>query len=210
MAISDLYINFITWLRWLHILAGIIWIGHLYFLDFVCMPLHRSLVYSQKNDVISQLMHRALWWFSWGAMISILSGVLLFVMNYLYSSGVGLEATSLLIDNQRITERATWILFGMSVAGVMWFNTWFVIRPAQKKLVQSDTSSTDHSSLLLRRLLLGVRINTFLSGPMLFSMLAPSHYGAISFLTWLFVLAIGLLSMLCLIGLSRLVGGTPR
>lgn len=204
--ISDLHINLNIWLRWLHVLAGIIWIGQLYFLDFVCVPLQRSLDDAEKNAVIPKLMLRALWWFRWGAMISFLSGMLLFVMNYLYSPGIGFEATPLFVDDHGITERATWILFGMAVATVMWFNVWFAIWPVQKKLLLAGEASADHGPLLLRRSFRAIRTNTFLSGPMLFAMLAPSHYGAISFPTWLLVLAIGVLVMWCLIRFSRVVG----
>jgi uncharacterized membrane protein len=206
MVISDLHINLNIWLRWLHVLAGIIWIGHLYFFDFVCVPLQRSLDDSEKNAVIQKVMLRALWWFRWGAMISFLSGLFLFGVNYLYTPGVGFEANQLLVDDHGITGRATWILFGMTVASVMWFNVWFVIWPAQKKLVLAGDASADHGPFLFRRSFLAVRTNTLLSGPMLFAMLAPSHYGAISFLTWLLVLATGILVMWCLIRFSRVVG----
>jgi uncharacterized membrane protein len=107
MVISDLHINLNIWLRWLHVLAGIIWIGHLYFLDFVCVPLQRSLDDSEKNAVIQKVMLRALWWFRWGAMISFLSGLFLFGVNYLYTPGVGFEANQLLVDDHGITGRAT-------------------------------------------------------------------------------------------------------
>jgi uncharacterized membrane protein len=200
-----LYIDLNIWLRWLHVLAGIIWIGYLYFLDFVCVPLQRSLDDLKENAVIQKLMLRALWWLRWGAMISFVSGLFLFGANYLYTPGVGFEATPLFVDNQGITERATWISFGMAVAMVMWFNVWFVIWPAQKKLLFAK-GPADDGALLLRRSFLAVRTNTILSGPMLFAMLAPSHYGAISFMTWLLALAIGVLVMWCLIRFSRVVG----
>lgn len=193
MFVSDLYTAFNMGLRWVHTLAGIIWIGDLYFLDFVCVPLQRSPVDSQRDPTIPTSMRRLFWWLRWGAMISLLSGLLLFVANYLYTPGVGLGVTPLFADDHGITDRVTWILFGMTVATVMWFNVWFVVWP-QNKVVLAGKSSVD-SSLLSLRSTRAIRTNTLLSGPMLFAMLAPSHYSSISLQTWLFVVVIAVLVM---------------
>src|SRR5438309_2958867 len=62
-------------LRWLHFLAGIVWIGHLYFFNLVNVNLMKSLDGPTKGKVIPQLMPRALWWFRWGALITVLVGL---------------------------------------------------------------------------------------------------------------------------------------
>ena len=67
-------------LRWLHFLAGIVWIGHLYFFNLVNVNLMKSLDGPTKGKVIPQLMPRALWWFRWGALITVLVGLMYYAM----------------------------------------------------------------------------------------------------------------------------------
>ena len=175
----DLYSNLHLVVRWLHVLAGITWIGHLYFFNFVNVPLQGALDDAAKKAVNPQLMPRALWWFRWGAMVTLLAGLALFALTYFYTPGVGFGPTSLLMETGRLTQRAMWILFGMLLGLVMWFNVWFVIWPIQKTLL-TGKAAPDQVPGLRKKALLISRVNTFLSGPMLFGMLAPSHYGAIS------------------------------
>ncbi|MFY9553275.1 MAG: urate hydroxylase PuuD [Blastocatellia bacterium] len=67
-------------LRWLHFLAGIVWIGHLYFFNLVNVNLMKALDGPTKGKVIPQLMPRALWWFRWGALITVLVGLIYYAM----------------------------------------------------------------------------------------------------------------------------------
>jgi len=75
---NDSYVQIL--LRTLHILAGIIWIGHLYFFNLVNVGLMKSLDGPTKGKVIPQLMPRALWWFRWGALITVLVGLMYYAM----------------------------------------------------------------------------------------------------------------------------------
>jgi uncharacterized membrane protein len=75
---SDAYVQIL--LRTLHFLAGIIWIGHLYFFNLVNVNLMKSLDGPTKGKVIPQLMPRALWWFRWGALITVLVGLMYYAM----------------------------------------------------------------------------------------------------------------------------------
>ncbi|HEV8481933.1 MAG TPA: urate hydroxylase PuuD [Blastocatellia bacterium] len=75
---SEVYITML--LRVLHILAGIIWIGHLYFFNLVNVNLMKSLDGPTKGKVIPQLMPRALWWFRWGALVTVLVGLMYYAM----------------------------------------------------------------------------------------------------------------------------------
>src|SRR5690349_12361116 len=122
MALSDWYSNLHLFFRWLHVIAGITWIGHLYFFNFVNIPLQGSLDDATKKAVNPQLMPRALWWFRWGAMITFIAGLILFTMIYMYTPGVGFGPTNLFKDFNGITGRAVWILFGMTLGTIMWFN----------------------------------------------------------------------------------------
>lgn len=176
----DLYSNVHLIVRWLHVFAGILWIGHLYFFNFVNIPLQGALDDAAKKLVNPQLMPRALWWFRWGAMITFLSGITLFALVYFYTPGVGFGPTSYLMLDGGITDRAMWILFGMLLGFVMWFNVWFIIWPAQKGLLTGKITG-DQAAAVRKKATLASRINTYFSGPMLFAMLAPSHYGTMTF-----------------------------
>ena len=68
--------------RWLHVFAGIIWIGHLYFFNWVNGPLQAKLDGPTKKTVVPELMPRALYWFRWGAAYTWITGVLLLAIVY--------------------------------------------------------------------------------------------------------------------------------
>ena len=202
---SDAYSNIHLIVRWLHVIAGITWIGHLYFFNFVNVPLQGSLDDATKKMVNPQLMPRVLWWFRWGAMITLLAGLILFALTYFYTPGVGLGATSLLMDADGITDRAMWILFGMLLGTIMWFNVWFIIWPTQKKLLTGKVPA-DQIPAARKKALLTSRVNSFLSGPMLFGMLAPAHYGAMSFSSLALAVGLGVLAIWASIKSSSQVG----
>ena len=203
----DLYSNVHLVMRWLHVIAGIVWIGHLYFFNFVNVPLQGALDDATKKAVNPQLIPRALWWFRWGAMVTFLAGLTLFVMNYFYTGGGHFGATNLLIDSMtgRMTPRAMWILLGMLLGTIMWFNVWFVIWPAQKSLLTGKVQ-TDKVPAVRKKALFFSRVNTYLSGPMLFGMLAPAHYGAVSFPALLLAVGLGVIAVWASIRCSSQVG----
>ena len=126
MALGDFFSNLQLLIRWLHVMAGIVWIGHLYFFNFVNIPFQGTIGGDVKKVVNPQLMTRALWWFRWGAMITFLAGLLLFVTTYLYAPGLGFGFTELFLTQEGMTDRAMWILMGMLFGIVMWFNVWFI------------------------------------------------------------------------------------
>lgn len=201
----DLYSNLHLLVRWLHVLAGITWIGHLYFFNFVNVPLQAALDDAAKKIVNPQLMPRALWWFRWGAMVTFLAGLTLFVLVYWYTPGVGFGPTSLFMENGQLTQRAMWILFGMLLAFIMWFNVWMIIWPAQKRLLTGKVPQAAIAGVR-RKAYLASRTNTFLSGPMLFGMLAPSHYGTLSVPVLGGVVVLGLAAVFWAIKSSPKVG----
>ncbi|MBI4226835.1 MAG: urate hydroxylase PuuD [Candidatus Omnitrophica bacterium] len=202
---SDWYSNVHLVVRWLHVIAGITWIGHLYFFNFVNVPLQGALDDATKKAVNPQLMPRALWWFRWGAMITFLAGLVLFTLLYMYTPGVGFGPSSLMVDADGLTDRAMWILFGMTLAFIMWYNVWMIIWPAQRRLLTGKVPAADIPAVR-RRAFLASRTNTFLSGPMLFGMLAPSHYGAMNSGSALLAIGLGALAIWCSIRASSSVG----
>lgn len=201
----DLYSNLHLLVRWLHVLAGITWIGHLYFFNFVNVPLQGALDDATKKAMNPQLMPRALWWFRWGAMITFLAGLVLFVLVYFYTPGVGLGPTSLLMETGRLTDRAMWILFGMLLGFIMWFNVWMIIWPTQRRLLTGKVPA-DQVAAQRKKAFLASRINTYLSGPMLFGMLAPSHYGTMDAKVLVGVVGLALAAVFWAIKTSPKVG----
>ena len=160
--------------RWLHVFAGIVWIGHLYFFNFVNIQLQGKLDDAAKKATNPHLMPRALWWFRWGAMVTFLSGLVLFALIYFYTPGAGFGRNMIFNGVEGgLSDRARWIMWGMLFGSVMWFNVWFIIWPAQKKLLGGTAG--DAAPALRARAALASRINTYLSAPMLAGMLAANH-----------------------------------
>ena len=207
MAVGDFFTNFSFLMRWIHVIAGIVWIGHLYFFNFVNVPLQGALDDAAKKAVNPKLMPRALWWFRWGAMITFLAGLVLFTTTYMYTPGQGFGANSNFTEviTGNLTGRAVWVLMGMLFGTIMWFNVWFVIWPAQKALLRGKVPQ-DQIPNVRKRALLFSRINTYLSGPMLFGMLAPAHYGAVNGVTLLVAVLVGVAVIWASINSSSKVG----
>lgn len=170
--------------RWFHVWFGIIWIGHLYFFNLVNLPLQGSLDDATKKIVNPQLMPRALFWFRWGAMMTFVFGWALYVINYMYVPGEGFGPNALFHS-----KRHDWILMGMGLGTIMWFNVWFVIWPAQKLLLGGKAG--DQAAALRARAALASRINTYFSAPMLFGMLGAPHLGRGSHGVMALVMVIG-------------------
>lgn len=195
MALSDLFTNVQLLLRWIHVFAGIVWIGHLYFFNFVNIPFQGTIGPDVKKVVNPQIMSRALWWFRWGAMITFVAGLLLFTQLYMYDPVSGFGPSPAFSGEDGITGRAIWILMGMVFGTIMWFNVWFIIWPAQKKILPAVRDGVAPDPALPKRAAMASRVNTYLSGPMLFGMLAATHYGAVNYLTAVVAVALGLLAI---------------
>jgi uncharacterized membrane protein len=160
--------------RWLHVIAGITWIGMLYFFNFVNAVMQGKLDDATKKAVNPQLMPRALWWFRWGAMATFLSGLVLFTVIYCYTAGVGFGPNALMLGETGLADRARWIMWGMLFGTIMWFNVWFIIWPAQKGLLSGKITG-DAAAPVRARAGKFSKINTYLSGPMLVGMLGANH-----------------------------------
>src|ERR1700688_4300362 len=72
---QDFNTNFLILVRWIHFLAGITWVGLLYFFNLVNVPLMKELDAATKGKVLPALMTRALWWFRWSAVVTVLAGL---------------------------------------------------------------------------------------------------------------------------------------
>jgi uncharacterized membrane protein len=166
--------------RWLHVIFGIIWIGMLYFFNFVNANFAKTLDADSKKKVVPELMPRALFFFRWGAMGTFLLGLLLIYFVYLAPTGARSGA---LMTNPILIG----ILFGL----VMWFNVWFIIWPAQKKIINGIKTGNPAPAELVARAALASKINTYLSFPLIFFMLAGPHFSSMSWPWSLGVIAVG-------------------
>lgn len=155
-------------LRWLHFIFGILWIGHLYFFNFVNGNFQAKLDAATKQKVVPELMPRALWFFRWGAMITFLTGYAILYLKFFLPSGGGFSA-------MMASSYGHWISMGALLGTVMWFNVWFIIWPCQKKIIAAVRAGEKPDAGKVELARKTSKVNTFLSIPMLFGMGAASH-----------------------------------
>lgn len=201
----DKHTHILFLLRWIHFIAGITWIGLLYFFNFVNVPFVKTLDAETKKKVIPQLAPRALFWFRWGAMFTFLSGVFYIIWRIFIATNAGLTGTGGLFTS----TWGQWISFGGLLGTIMWFNVWFIIWPAQKKIIlwTKEGQSPPEMAGLAKRAYLASRTNTYLSMPMLFGMAAASHFPSFSIWIALMALILGVVLAWHLIKISTKVSG---
>ena len=191
-------------LRWIHFLAGITWIGLLYYFNFVQTPFFAETDPAVRSGAIQKLVPRALWWFRWGAMFTFLSGILIYFHRMGQSGWDGFFSTSY-----------GWaITVGGLLGTIMFLNVWLVIWPNQKVVIASTTQvaqggqAIPEAAASARRAALASRTNTLFSIPMLFYMGAASHLplfgqaptGASARMTIALIAIVGALELNALIG----------
>ena len=165
---DNLLIEFL--LRWVHFLAGITWIGMLYYFNFVQTPFFKSCDGDVRSSMIRGLVPNALWWFRWGAMFTFLSGLAIVTMKA--------HTFKIPLDNTYMTI----VLTGGLMGTLMWFNVWFIIWPAQKVVIASAEQVASGGQAIADaasrggRAGMASRTNTLFSIPMLFCMGAANHY----------------------------------
>ncbi|MEX6634414.1 urate hydroxylase PuuD [Hyphococcus lacteus] len=160
--------------RWLHVLSGVMWIGLLWYFNFVQIPLMPSIPDDQKPAVGKHIAPKALWWFRWGAMSTIVTGLILAMLNGYIVNVLTLGA----VDGFAIRNHVL-LGIGMWMGIIMWFNVWFVIWPNQQKALNIDNKypdlAPDAKAAAGRTAMLFSRTNTVLSIPMLFAMVAAQN-----------------------------------
>lgn len=149
--------------RWLHVLGGIMWIGILYYFNFVQIPNMPKIDAAQRPAITGVIAPAALFWFRWGAMWTIVTGLILALMN-------GYLGEAILIGLTDGVAKHTQIGIGMWLGTIMWFNVWFIIWPAQKIALGIVDAEADAKAAAGRRAMLFSRTNTMLSIPMLYAM----------------------------------------
>lgn len=151
--------------RWLHVISGVLWIGLLYYFNFVQIPNMPKIPDEQKPAVSKVIAPAALFWFRWGAMSTITFGILLALLQEYFVNAVLLGITSKVPNH-------TMIGIGMWLGTIMWFNVWFVIWPNQKVALGLVEGTADQKKAAARKAMLFSRTNTMLSVPMLYAMIA--------------------------------------
>ncbi len=154
--------NLLSYLvRWMHILAGVTWIGILYYFNFVQTEFFKETDAGAKSSAISKLVPRALWWFRYGALLTFISGLAL----------AGFLASAVNF----------YIMIGMLMGTLMFLNVWLIIWPAQQIVIASTDAviaggeANPAAAGALARAGLASRTNTLFSLPMLFFMGASAH-----------------------------------
>lgn len=214
--------------RWAHIVAGILWIGHLYFFNFVNAHFAKALTADSKRGVVPELMPRALYWFRWGAAWTWITGILLLALIYyhgrivfeepnsgnpglwflivLVNLAVGFVVYNLIMKSIANKTVASAICLALMAAGYLFFeyigqfsgrslyihaggtfgtimaaNVWMVIWPAQRKIIAATKEGTAPDANLVALAGLRSRHNTYMSVPLIFTMISnhyPTVYGS--------------------------------
>ena len=147
--------------RWGHFLAGITWIGLLYYFNFVQVPFLKTVSAEGKAEAFKHLVPRALAWFRYSALATWLFGAALL--------GPNLGDAFMLQGPYAVIGMGAWL------GTIMLLNVWGIIWPNQKRVLGLVPASTDEKKMCARRAFLASRTNTVLSIPMLFFMAASGH-----------------------------------
>ena len=168
--------GWLFFLRWFHFLAGITWIGILYYFNFVQTPFFATADAPVRTGMVAGgLVERALWWFRWAAMVTFITGWL-YVLHTMFARYGGVR--------EFFATAYGWkIFFGGMLGSLMWFNVWFIIWPAQQVVMASARQASKGGQAIPQAAARGQRsgfasrTNTMLSIPMLFFMGAAMHLG---------------------------------
>ena len=152
-------------MRWLHVLSGVMWIGLLWYFNFVQIPSMPKIPDEQKPAIGKVIAPAALFWFRWAALATVVTGALLAWMS-------GYIGQALMIAKPFHA-----IGIGMWLALVMAFNVWFIIWPNQKKALGIVQVEAPAKAAAARLAMLTSRANTMLSIPMLYCMVAQQNAG---------------------------------
>ena len=192
-------------LRWVHFLAGITWIGLLYYFNFVQGEWFKETDASSKTAAVQKLVPRALWWFRWAALFTFLAGALTLINKGMHGGG---GWTAVYASSWGIM-----ILTGSALGTLMFLNVWLIIWPNQQVVIASTNKVADGGEALPEaagcgaKAALASRTNTLFSIPMLLFMGAATHYPLVlpvdtnfSGLFWVLAIIIGLLEVNGIVG----------
>ena len=176
LATMGIRFNAASFIIWIHVMAGITWIGLLYYFNFVQVPALADAASDEGGPggagITKYVAPRALWWFRWGALVTWLSGAA-----YLGHIRLFADAFTLGMMGESMNYPAMIIGVGAWFGTIMLFNVWVLIWPNQKKILGIVEASADEIAKARRVAFLASRTNTLLSIPMLMSMVGYGHAG---------------------------------
>ena len=164
-------VNFLepAWLafafRWLHVMVGVMWIGLLWYFNFVQIPSMPKIPDEHKPAISKVIAPEALFWFRYSALLTVITGLIVAWLN-----GYGHDALMLGEGYQAIG-------LGMWLAIIMAINVWFIIWPNQKRALGIVDAEPDVKAKSAKVAMLTSRTNTLLSVPMLYLMVAQQNVG---------------------------------
>jgi uncharacterized membrane protein len=174
LATSGVNFNLASLVVWIHVLAGITWIGILYYFNFIQVPALADAAADEGGPggagITKYVAPRALWWFRWGAALTWLSGA-----TYLHLQGWLVNAITLGLNGSG--NSGLWIGVGAWLGTIMLFNVWVLIWPNQKKILGMVEATADEIASARKVAFIASRTNTLLSIPMLMSMVSMGHAG---------------------------------
>ncbi|MEA3261985.1 MAG: urate hydroxylase PuuD [Pseudomonadota bacterium] len=150
--------------RWLHVFFGILWIGLLYYLNFVQVPTMPTVPDELKKGVTGYIAPKVFFFFRWAALLTVVTGLVI-----AFVSGYGHQAMTFSGEGN-----VNLIGLGMWLALIMAFNVWFIIWPAQKKILGIVEATAEEKAKLAPRALMASRTNLLLSLPMLYAMVSAN------------------------------------
>ena len=152
--------------RWLHVVSGIMWVGLLWYFNFVQMPSMPKIPDEQKPAVSKVIAPAALFWFRYAALATVVTGLLVAYMNGYLKQALTLQVPFAAIG------------IGMWIALIMAFNVWFIIWPKQQiALGLVEVEHVDEKPKAAKIAMITSRANTMLSVPMLYMMVAQQNGG---------------------------------
>jgi len=151
--------------RWLHVLSGVMWIGLLWYFNFVQTPSMPKIPDEQKPAVSKVIAPTALFWFRWSALSTVVTGLIVAGMGRYLVQALSLQGGYYPIG------------VGMWLGLLMAFNVWFIIWPNQKKALGMVQVGAEEKAAAARKAGLTSRLNTLLSIPMLYCMVAQQNGG---------------------------------
>ncbi len=166
---SDFYFDYSYlsfFFRWLHVLSGVMWIGLLWYFNFVQIPSMPNIPNEQKPAISKFIAPEALFWFRWAALSTLITGLILGHINGYLHSALTLDSSD---------GKSLMIGIGMWLGTIMAFNVWGVIWPNQKKALGLVEASAEQKAASAKRAMLFSRTNTLLSIPMLYCMVAAQN-----------------------------------
>ena len=159
-----------TLFRYLHVLSGVMWIGLLWYFNFVQIPNMPKIPDDQKPAIGKIIAPAALFWFRWAALSTIITGLIVSYLNhYIF------EALSFGLLTNGATSKSIAIGIGMWLGIIMAYNVWMVIWPNQKKALGIIEASAEEKTKSARTAMLFSRTNTLLSIPMLLTMVTAQN-----------------------------------